>query len=373
MNLNYKKCSKSEGCHKNPLKLNHGISKWKKWKCCQPQRLILVSESRSDTPLGSAPPLSVCCCDLFLAAFSICLSDKRLTRSLPVSAERAAKPKLAVDPADLQATLSRKWNLYPAICLNFWKWNYPHSDILHLHINTVTPLLFCQRPISNTHSWKYQGGLHVWMQTAGTQTLGFRQTFPHKLQMQYLRIVFHSQQSSEWSKSVRINWTLRLSSFSFTYQPCILILETRGRFRHRWINGLQRWGWVSNRFLGPLAPNTVFHVSFAPDCQLHYLPPPLLHLHPLPALSFLFNLSLVTCCLVQVTAEWEETWWSKGLQHNNLMVVQWFLPMCHLVQLLDIKWLHISEKPVHWYVGIMDANSKILAKIQNQSDAEKTL
>lgn len=37
--------------------------------------------------LGS--PLPLCCCNLFIATFSICLGDKRVTRSLPVCAARA--------------------------------------------------------------------------------------------------------------------------------------------------------------------------------------------------------------------------------------------------------------------------------------------
>lgn len=70
------------------------------------QPLIWVSESRRDIPLGSVFPLR--CCDLFSAAFSIYLSDKRVTHSLPVCTAWSATAKLSVDLADLQSSQSRK-------------------------------------------------------------------------------------------------------------------------------------------------------------------------------------------------------------------------------------------------------------------------
>lgn len=128
--------------HKNPLKLSHEISKWQDWKCCQAQQLIGVCGSRRDIPLRSASPL--CCCDLFSAAWSVWLGDKRVTCSLPVCATWAAKAKLAVDPADLPAPQSRKLNVYwqflhPAICLDFVSAPNPTRPS-HTSISTPQPL-----------------------------------------------------------------------------------------------------------------------------------------------------------------------------------------------------------------------------------------
>lgn len=120
-----KNVAKNQGLlSRKPIKAqSNEVSKWQKWKGCQTQLLIWVSESRGEIYLSVL--CSPCAAVIFPQLLFQCVSViKRVTRSLPGRAAWSVMVKLSVDPADPRPPWSRKWSLclkhtHPAICPGF--------------------------------------------------------------------------------------------------------------------------------------------------------------------------------------------------------------------------------------------------------------